>query len=77
MYIDVKLEEYNKALATAEEDNTKVIEEEIKKQQDRKDNYQNIQEKLEQTGEVQISTSDPDSRQIMTRNNISEVVYNV
>jgi hypothetical protein len=27
------------------------------------------------TGVTQISTSDPDSRQIMTRNNISEVSY--
>jgi hypothetical protein len=26
---------------------------------------------------TQISTSDPDSRQIMTRNNISEVSYTV
>jgi len=32
---------------------------------------------LEQTGEPQISTSDPESRQLMTRNNISEVAYNV
>ncbi len=32
---------------------------------------------LEQTGEGQISTSDPASRQLMTRNNISEVAYNI
>ena len=36
-----------------------------------------MQRTLDKTGEVQISTSDPDSRQLMTRNNISEVAYNV
>lgn len=76
-YIDTKLDEYNKALAEADEDNKKIIEQEIKKHQDRKDNYQNMQRQLEQTGEPQISTSDPESRQLMTRNNISEVAYSV
>jgi hypothetical protein len=33
--------------------------------------------KNDDTGVTQISTSDPDSRQIMTRNNISEVAYTV
>ena len=32
---------------------------------------------LDQSGEPQISTSDPESRQLMTRNNITEVAYNV
>jgi hypothetical protein len=32
---------------------------------------------IDTTGVTQISTSDPDSRQIMTRNNISEVAYTV
>ena len=36
-----------------------------------------MQQQLEQSGEAQISTSDPESRQLMTRNNISEVAYNV
>ena len=76
-YIDAKLEEYNKALATTDDDNKKIIEEEIKKHKGRKDNYENMQRTLDETGEVQISTSDPESRQLMTRNNISEVAYNV
>jgi len=76
-YIDTKLEEYNKALASADDDNKKIIEEEIKKHKGRKDNYQNMQRTLDETGEPQVSTSDPDSRQLMTRNNISEVAYNV
>jgi transposase len=76
-YIDAKLEEYNKALAIADQDNKKIIEEEIKKHKGRKDNYENMQRTLDETGEPQISTSDPESRQLMTRNNISEVAYNV
>ncbi len=76
-YIDAKLDEYNKALAEADEDNKQIIEEEIKKQTERKKDYENKREQLEQTGEAQISTSDPESRQMMTRNNISEVAYNI
>jgi len=83
-YIDAKLDEYNKALADADEDlsteqaaNKKMIQEEIKKHQDRKDNYQNMQRQLEQSGEPQISTSDPESRQLITRNNTTEVAYSV
>jgi transposase len=76
-YIDAKLDEYNKALSEADEDNKKTIEEVIKKHTDRKNDYKNMSRQLEQTGEPQISTSDPASRQLMTRNNISEVAYNV
>jgi len=36
-----------------------------------------MQRNLDETGEVQISASEPESRQLMTRNNISEVTYNV
>ena len=53
------------------------IEDEIKKQQERKDNYKNLEKQLKESGEPQISISDPESRQIMIRNNITEVAYNV
>jgi Pyruvate/2-oxoacid:ferredoxin oxidoreductase delta subunit len=35
-----------------------------------------LQNKLDETGEKQISTSDPDSRQMITRGVITEVAYN-
>jgi transposase len=76
-YIDAKLDEYNQALAEADDDNKQIIEDEIKKHKGRKDNYENMKKELEQTGQPQISASDPESRQLMTRNNISEVAYNV
>jgi transposase len=76
-YIDNKLEEYTRALAENDGDNRQQIEDEIKKQQQRKDNYKNIEKQLKESGEPQISISDPESRQIMIRNNITEVAYNV
>ena len=76
-YIDKKLDEYNAELAAADEDNKQTIQAEIDKQTQRKQNYQVLQQQLEDTGEKQISTTDPDSRQLITRNNITEVGYNV
>jgi transposase len=76
-YIDNKLEEYNRSLAENDGDNQQIIQDEIKKQQQRKDNYRNIEKQLKESGEPQISISDPESRQIMIRNNITEVAYNV
>jgi transposase len=76
-YIDNKLEEYTRALAENDGDNQRQIEDEINKQQKRKDNYRDLEKKLKESGEPQISISDPESRQIMIRNNITEVAYNV
>lgn len=75
-YIDNKLEEYTRALAENDGDNQQLLDE-IKKQLDRKDNYKKLEKQLKQSGETQISISDPESRQIMLRNNITEVAYNV
>lgn len=76
-YIDNKLEEYTCALAEEDGDNKQPIREEINKQQQRKERYKNIEKQLKESGESQVSTSDPESRQIMSRNNITEVCYNV
>ena len=75
-YIDNKLEEYTRVLAENDGDN-KLLLDEIKKQLDRKDNYKKLEKQLKESGETQISISDPESRQIMLRNNITEVAYNV
>jgi len=77
VYIDNKLEEYTMALAESDGDNRQQLEDEINKQQKRKNNYKNLEKQLKESGEAQISISDPDSRQIMLRNNITEVAYNV
>lgn len=76
-YIDNKLEEYTRALAENDGDNPMQIEAEIKKQVDRKAAYRDLENQLKESGQPQISLSDPESRQIMIRNNITEVSYNV
>jgi transposase len=76
-YIDKKLDAYNSALAEADEDNKKIIQEEISKHQTRKEFYHDLADQLEESGNTQLSTTDPDSRQMITRNNITEVAYNV
>ncbi|MCJ7694356.1 MAG: IS1182 family transposase [Anaerolineaceae bacterium] len=76
-YIECKLAEYNKALAENDGDNKKKAEQEIEKHTRRKDDYKKLEQQLKETGEAQVSTSDPDSRQMIIRNNITEVAYNV
>jgi len=76
-YIDAKLEEYNQALEQADEDQKQLLSKKIVKHQSRKGFYNDLSAQLESSGEVQISTSDPDSRQLITRNNITEVGYNI
>jgi transposase len=75
-YIENKLKEYNQALAESDGDKKEQIEKEIKKQNQRKDRYKKLEKQLKETGQTQISTSDPDSRQMIIRNNITEVAYN-
>ena len=65
------------ALAESDGDNRQQLEDEINKQQKRKDNYKDLEKQLKESAEAQISISDPESRQIMLRNNITEVAYNV
>ncbi len=76
-YIENKLAEYNQALAESDGDTKKKAEQEIEKHDKRKDDYKKLGQQLKETGEAQVSTSDPDSRQMIIRNNITEVAYNV
>lgn len=76
-YIDTKIEEYNRLLAEGDGDDKGQLKKEIEKHQQRKDKYKDLNKQLNESGEVQVSTSDPDSRQMITRNNITEVAYNV
>ena len=81
-YIDRKLEEYNTLLSCEDGDNLnqeqkKELTEKIEKHQKRRKKYEALQEQLQTTGEKQISSSDPESRLLILRNNITEVSYNV
>tara|TARA_R110002012_G_C11618898_1_gene608773 strand:- start:125 stop:1639 length:1515 start_codon:yes stop_codon:yes gene_type:complete len=75
-YIDNKLEHYNKALEQSDSENEKEeIKKDIDKHQGRKNEYEKLNEQLNASGEPQISTSDPDSKHLIVRNNITEIAY--
>ena len=80
-YIDDKLIEYNNILTHEDKDLTQEqkteIEKKISKHELHKDKYEGFQKQLAETGEVQVSTSDPESRQMIIRNNVTEVAYNI
>ncbi len=75
-YIDNKLEHYNSALEQNDCENEKEkIKKEIDKHQGRRDQYEKYEQQLKESGEPQISTSDPESKHLIIRNNITEVAY--
>jgi transposase len=76
-YIDNRLEEYYRVLAVEDGDNNEIIQQEIEKHNHRKDQYRKIEEQLNNSGETQVSTSDPESRQMIVRSNVTEVAYNI
>lgn len=77
-YIENKLEEYATQLAQADgEDEKKELKGKIAEKNHRCANYKLLEKQLKETGEKQLSTSDPESRQIMIRGIISEVAYNI
>ena len=76
-YIENKLAQYIEELATADVDKKEQITKKIQKHTAQQIKYNNINKQLIETGQKQLSTSDPDSRQIMVRGMINEVAYNV
>ena len=58
-YIESKVEEYNNALSTADQDQKEELNAKIDKQNLHKSKYQKIENQLKESGETQISTSDP------------------
>lgn len=76
-YINQKLEYYQEELRQADGDSKKEIKKKILKQKANKVKYETLQAELDSSGQEQISVSDPDSRQMVLRNTITEVAYNV
>lgn len=77
-YIDNKLEQYNKALEQSDnkkEKEKEKIKKDIDTHQGRRNQYEKLNAQLKASGEPQISTSDPDSKHLIVRNNITEVAY--
>lgn len=76
-YIEDKLDQYTAELAEADGDAKHEIQDKIKEQNQRKEGYKQLEKQLQESGEKQISTSDPDSRQLIIRGVITEVAYNI
>jgi len=76
-YINQKLENYQQELMLADGDQKKEIKKKILKQKEHKVKYELLQAELDATNQEQISVSDPDSRQMVLRNTITEVAYNI
>lgn len=76
-YIDNKLKEYIASLEKADDDKKKAIQDKIDTHNKQKQKYQDIETQLKETGEKQVSTSDPESRHLAIRGMITEVAYNI
>lgn len=75
-YIDKHLSEYENAMKKADGDDERdSIQKDIDNNHKRRKEYKSLEKQLEESGEKQISTSDPDSRHQIVRNNITEVSY--
>ena len=76
-YIDAKLEEYSASLSQADNDKSEEIKKKIDKHKEQKMRYQSLENQLKESGEKQISTSDPESKHLIIRGTITEVAYNI
>ena len=76
-YIDEKVQQYIEDLEEADIIKSEEIKSKIAKHQEHRIKYKTLELRLKETGEKQISTSDPDSRHLIIRGMITEVAYNV
>ena len=77
-YIDDKIKTYQDQLDQGDGDvDTQEIETKIAYQNSKKEKYRNIQKSLQESGESQISLTDPDARSVILHRNIINVGYNV
>ena len=74
-YIDNKIEEYEQQLEDADTVEKSEIKEKIARQKQRKQRYQIIEKRLHESGESQISTTDPDAKGLLIHRNVLEIGY--
>lgn len=77
-YIDNKVQEYQQQLDAEDlEVDTQELQGKIAYQESKKDRYRTIERQLGESGETQISLTDPDARSVVMHRNIINVGYNV
>ncbi len=73
-YIDKKIAEYEQALDKEFDESTK---EKLEHNHRKKENYQKVQKQLKQSGDGQISITDPDSKAVVFQRNSVKIGYNI
>jgi transposase len=73
-YIDKRIAEYEQLL---DQEYDEITSAKIQHNKYKKENYQNIAKQLKETGDGQISTTDPDSRAVVFQRNSVKVGYNI
>src|SRR5690554_551252 len=77
-YIDNKIKEYQDQLDQGDgEVDTQEMETKVAYQRSKKERFRNIEKRLQESGESQISLTDPDARSVILHRNIINVGYNV
>lgn len=83
-YIESKADEYIQQLETADQDENTAsgiqitaIKAKLERLKEHKIKYENLQKQIDESGEPQVSTTDPDARALLVRGVVVEVGYNV
>ena len=77
-YIDEKIAEYEKQLDEEEdEEESQAIQDKIEYQENKKQEYRQLEQVLKDSGESQISLTDPDAKSVVMHRNIVNVGYNI
>jgi transposase len=77
-YIDNRISEYELALDAADTaEEKKELEKKIATQNERKEKYQSISEQLEESGQEQLSITDPDAKAVILHRGVVNVGYNI
>jgi transposase len=77
-YIDNKIAEYENLLDQADSDEDRLeLQQKITQKQERKEGYKKLEQQLEESGQEQISLTDPDARSVVLHRNIVNVGYNI
>ncbi|MCH8325111.1 MAG: transposase [Bacteroidetes bacterium] len=77
-YIDAKIEEYQRLLDAGDKDlDYDLIKEKSEWQEENKARYKAVEKELSNSGQTQISTTDPDARAVILHRNVVNVGYNI
>jgi transposase len=77
-YIENQIDQYEKELETEDQqDERQALETKLTERKEKKNQYTAIKEQLHESGQEQISLTDPDARSVVLHRNIINVGYNI